>query len=202
MVNDEAILRFILVLPRIPETGQFRLKDLPGSGGRVDILCRSLAACFDWGPATWSLSRLELVAVVGGNVTLRFESPDKVLRRGETHWARVIRGVLEGETSPAVSYESRSLDELLTDILSSPHEKVWALEESGDSLDLRTDLVPRGKNSFMLGDHRGFDSTAIRAIDDHSIYRLTLGNTSYPTSHCVAAIISRFEGMVDDDAGR
>ncbi|MFW9799943.1 MAG: hypothetical protein ACFFD9_05875 [Candidatus Thorarchaeota archaeon] len=202
MVNDKTILRFILVLPRIPEIGQFRLKDLPGSGGRVDILCRSLAACFDWGPATWPLSRLELVAVVGEDATLRFESPADALPRGETHWARVISSVLEGKALASVSRERKTLDELLRDILSSPNEQVWALEESGEPLEMCTDLDPRGKNSFMLGDHRGFDSAAIRAIDDHSIYRLTLGNTSYPTSHCVAAIISRFEGLVNDDAGR
>jgi len=167
-MDGKGILRFILILPSVSEKGQFKLRDLPGSGGRVDILCRSLAACFDWGPATWPKSMLELVAVIANKVTLRVQDPGKLLPRGEAQWAETIRRVLN----------------------------VWVLEETGKPFGEIKTMNPDGENTFIVGDHRGFDSQTQLTLDDHSIYRISVGKRSYLSSHCIAAIISKFERMV------
>ncbi|MFX1264370.1 MAG: hypothetical protein ACFFH0_03265 [Promethearchaeota archaeon] len=193
MKDEKRVLRFMLILPSVPETGQFRLRDLPGSGGRVDILCRSLAACFDWGPTTWPRSMLEFVAVIADGIALRVRDPGESLPRGEVQWAETIRSALEGSNTDFVSCQRMGFSDLLVE-LKQGH--VWALEEAGTPFaEIRT-MNPRDENTFIVGDHLGFDSQTQRALDDHSIYRLSIGKTSYLSSHCIAAIISKFERMV------
>jgi tRNA (pseudouridine54-N1)-methyltransferase len=194
MMDGKGVLRFVLILPSVPETGQFILRDLPGSGGRVDILCRSLAACFDWGPATWPKSMLELVAIIADKIALRVRDPGESLPRGEVQWADAIRRALEESETGFVYRRGRGLHELLAEL---PQGHVWALEEAGEPFRASRITDPRGDNTFIVGDHRGFDSQIQRILDDHSIYRLSIGNTSYLSSHCVAAIVSKFERMVE-----
>jgi len=192
-MDGKGILRFILILPSVSEKGQFRLRDLPGSGGRVDILCRSLAACFDWGPATWPKSMLELVAVIANKVTLRVQDPGKLLPRGEAQWAETIRRVLNDSSTDFATGQKAALPELMAEL----HQgHVWVLEKTGKPFGEIKTMNPDGENTFIVGDHRGFDSQTQLTLDDHSIYRISVGKRSYLSSHCIAAIISKFERMV------
>ena len=192
-MDGKGILRFILILPSVSEKGQFKLRDLPGSGGRVDILCRSLAACFDWGPATWPKSMLELVAVIANKVTIRVQDPGKLLPRGEAQWAETIRRVLNDSSTDFATGQKAALPELMAGL----HQgHVWVLEETGKPFGEIKTMNPDGENTFIVGDHRGFDSQTQLTLDDHSIYRISIGKRSYLSSHCIAAIISKFERMV------
>lgn len=193
-MDRKGVLRFILILPSVPETGKFSLRDLPGSGGRVDILCRSLAACFDWGPTTWPKTMLEFVALIANRTALRFRNTGEALPRGEVQWADVIRRTMGNTDTDFGDCERLGLSELLVNL---PQGHVWALEETGEPFKESRITNPQGDNSFIIGNHRGFDSQTQHMLDDHSIYRLSIGNTSYLSSHCVAAIISKFERMVE-----
>lgn len=160
----------------------------------MDILCRSLAACFDWGPTTWPKSMLEFVAVMSDKITLRIRNPGELLPRGEVHWAEAVRRALGESEIDFGQCQRLGLPELLAEL----HQgHVWALEETGEPFRESRITNPHGENTFIVGDHRGFDSQTQRILDDHSIYRLSIGNTSYLSSHCVAAIISKFERMVE-----
>jgi len=140
---------------------------------------------------------LELVAVIADNIALRVRNPEEPLPRGEVQWAKAIQRVLEGKSTDLIDIERTGLHELLEDLLSEQEEHVWALEETGEPLITHENIDPRGNNSFILGDHQGIDSQTSHMLDDHSIYRLSIGNTSYLSSHCVAAVISKFERMVE-----
>jgi tRNA pseudouridine-54 N-methylase len=82
------------MLPQAPPEGDFLLKDLPGSGKRIDILCRDLAACFDWAPVSWSKSQLEIIAVIGNKKTLTFREPKEQIPRGEVELHPVMLKLL------------------------------------------------------------------------------------------------------------
>jgi tRNA pseudouridine-54 N-methylase len=198
MMEQVAHLRFILHLPGLPEDGDFLFKDLPGSGKRIDVLCRSLAACFDWGPATLDKSNLELVALIGEASCLRIKNPDIDVPRGEVWWARAIKEALSGNPPSFIAVENLSLEGVVEEVLATG-ESLWVLDEAGSSFDQGNVLSMDAQNSFIIGDHRGFNSEALKVFDDHSIYRIALGRTSYLTSHCVATIISMYEEMVHDD---
>ena len=137
---------------------------------------------------------LEFVAVIAGKITLRVRDPGGLLPRGEVQWAEAIRRILGESKIDFGQCQRLGLPELLAEL----HQgHVWALEETGEPFRESRITNPHGENTFIVGDHRGFDSQTQRTLDDHSIYRLSIGKTSYLSSHCIAAIISKFERMVE-----
>ncbi len=159
----------------------------------MDILCRSLAACFDWGPTTWPKSTLEFVALISDRISLRFRDPGEALPRGEVEWAEVIKRALGDSDIDFGRRERAGLPQLLAEF-NQGH--VWALDETGQPFEEIEIMDPHDQNTFIVGDHHGFDSQTQRMLNDHSIYRISIGKTSYLSSHCVAAVISKFERMV------
>ncbi|MHA1882528.1 MAG: hypothetical protein ACTSUO_05730 [Candidatus Thorarchaeota archaeon] len=186
------LLRFIQLLPNISNKADFILKDLPGSGKRIDVLCRCLSACFDWGPTIWSKSELEFIAVIGKNSVLRIRNPQS---QGMTEiwWATMLKNALRGEPPEFIKVSHESLDEIIREIQQVPQSKIWMLEESGQSLEkeIQMNLVPQ--NSFMLGDHRGFNSQTLKLVEEFDIDHVSIGKLSYLGSHTVATVISTFE---------
>ena len=190
------MLRFVQILPQVFPEGDFLLKDLPGSGNRIDILCRDLAACFDWGPTTWSKSSLELKAVIGNAKILTFSNPQNQTPRGEVEWASIIRDSLKDKPPSFVEVSGGTLEDVIKQLNQPTDSSLWVLDEEGTYLsDIQT-ILPSTQNSFMLGDHRGFDSQTVSLISQYRIQRISLGKKSYLSSHCLAAIISEFERMV------
>jgi tRNA pseudouridine-54 N-methylase len=198
MMEQVTHLRFILYIPELHEAGSFHPKDLPGSGKRIDVLCRSLAACFDWGPSTLDKSSLEIIALDGKASCLRIRCPDIDMPRGEVWWASAVKDALNGDPPPFIDFENQTLESLFKEILANGGARLWVLDEAVTSILERKDSIANAQNSFIIGGYRGFDSQALKAFNDHSIYRLSLGTTSYLTSHCIAAIISVYEEMSHD----
>ncbi|MHA2240433.1 MAG: hypothetical protein ACXACE_02390 [Candidatus Thorarchaeota archaeon] len=186
-------------MPNMSTNGQFILRDLPGSGNRVDILCRSLQACFDWGPVFWSKSKLEFLAVIANEVVLRFRNPSHPHEMGEVWWASAIQDSLKGEPPPFVDFNNAGLRETLEEIVEHSSSVIYALDERGNMI---SDWAPYGsasQNSFMLGDHHGFDFNTQTVMKDLGISRISLGVTSYLGSHCVGTIISKLEGVEQEN---
>jgi tRNA (pseudouridine54-N1)-methyltransferase len=192
---DSTLLRFVQVLPNVSPAGRFLLRDLPGSGKRIDVLCRDLAACFEWGPTWWERKHLELVAVLGGDITLRFRSVPGRESLGEVGWAKLIKQVLEGVPAEGIELKRQTLANLIEDMLAEEGSRVLVLIEKGERLLSEVETGEFTKNSFMLGDHRGFDSQTEELFASYGLERVSLGETSYLSSHCVAAIISHFERL-------
>ena len=197
MAYQHGHLRFILHLPNISKSGKFTLKDLPGSGNRIDVLCRSLAACFEWGPIKWPSMNLEMVALLEDSTSLRFVYPGKNMPIGEVAWASVIQAALRGNPPDFVKVERLSLEDAVISELGQDDTAVWALEETGILLAQGKQIDPSAQNIFIIGNHRGFDPEALKVFEDYSIYRLSLSRISYLTSHCVVAILSHLEEMIN-----
>ncbi len=189
------MLRFIQLLLDGPEDGNFILKDLPGSGKRIDLLCRDLAACFDWGPEDWPKDRLELIALLPSNTTLTFRCPDGEIPVGERAWAEEIKAVLDGHESNLIEKELTELERVIQKLLAEENSRLWVLEENGTDIRSLTDLDAESQNSFILGDHQGFGHAVLQTIHQYEITPISVGPRSYLSSHCIAAVISEFEGM-------
>jgi tRNA (pseudouridine54-N1)-methyltransferase len=190
---ESTMLRFIQMLPQASPEGDFLLKDLPGSGKRIDILCRDLAACFDWAPLSWSKTQLAIIAVVGNKRTLTFRNPKEQIPSGEVGWASIIRESLRGTPPSYVEVSEETLDDVVQKLKQSKRSNLWVLDEEGVLLSEFPNIDLSTQNSFMLGDHRGFDSETERTLSQHKIPRLSLGKKSYLSSHCLASLISEFE---------
>ncbi len=191
-MTDSIGLRFILVFQDIPVDGGFLLKDLPGSGKRIDILCRSLASCYDWAPSKNTSGHIEVVAALSNDLLLRFHSPDDCTGKGEAWWANAIKSKLIGEESPSfISIVRLGLEEYLTN-LKEEGNPIIVLDEGGKPLDsFRRERA--SQYSFMLGNHEGFDDKTRKVIHKLQLPSVSLGATSYLGSHCIAMVISRFE---------
>ncbi|MFW9887335.1 MAG: hypothetical protein ACFFER_04090 [Candidatus Thorarchaeota archaeon] len=198
MMEQVTHLTFILYIPELSEARNVHLKDLPGSGKRIDVLCRSLAACFDWGPSTFDKSTLEIIALDDKGSCLRIRNPNTDMPRGEVWWASAVKDALTGDPRSFIGIESHTLETLFKEILTNDGERLWVLDETGTALLEEKEAILTAQNSFIIGGYRGFDSEALETFNDHSIYRLSLGTNSYLTSHCIAAIISMYEEMIHD----
>lgn len=196
VVSKPTVLRFVQLLTNIPPTGDFLLKDLPGTGNRIDVLCRDLAACFDWGPTHWLPSQLELLAVFGADVILRFTMPSEKIPLGETGWAQEIKKALQGDPPDYITCRQETLESIIRTFNQPPDSQLWLLHEEGKPFDEYEIHVRGTQNSFMLGDYRGFDSQTEELISKYGVRRMSLGKTSYLSSHCVVSIISKLERMV------
>ena len=192
MTKSPSKLRFIQILPNISPKGEFILKDLPGSGKRIDVLCRCLAACFDWAPEIWPKQDLEFVAVIENDIVLVIDNPGDGVR-GETWWANLISNALRGNPTEFITVEQKTLDALLEEYQGIPDSKIWVLEETGTPLKEINEVHKTSQNSFMLGDHRGFDSKTMKIIERFKINSLSIGQISHLSSHTVATVIATFE---------
>jgi len=193
---ESIMLRFVQLLPKASPEGEFLLKDLPGSGRRIDVLCRDLTVCFEWGRTSWPTSSLELIAVIGNSKIMKFNDPKNKVPQGEVEWAIVIRNSLRGEPPSFVEVTDGSVEHVLRYLNKIEKSELWILDEKGAS---QFEIQPTHQitqNSFMLGDHKGFDSHTEDIISQFKIPRVSLGKKSYLSSHCLAAIISEFEKKV------
>ncbi|UCE09832.1 MAG: hypothetical protein JSW61_12795 [Candidatus Thorarchaeota archaeon] len=196
MPTSIGLIRFIQLLPSVPVSSDFTLRDLPGSGKRIDILCRDLAACFDWGPTTWPKENLEFVALFEDKLAITIRFPSEKTPSGEVEWATVIADALRGVEYDFVSVEPTNLLNVILKLKNEPQGNLWILDESGNPLDDVLGPILSSQNSFMLGDHQGFDSRDLETFENQEIVSVSLGDLSYLSSHCVAAIISKMERRV------
>ena len=187
------MLRFIQILPNASKSGDFILKDLPGSGKRIDVLCRVLSACFAWGPSKWDKNRIELLAVIGDSVILRIQNPEQKTPTGERAWAQILKNSLKGNPPEYVQVHEGNLESIIIDLNKPPKSILWILHEEGEDLKLQEISISETDNSFMLGDHRGFNSQTEELTSKYALRKVSLGKTSYLSSHCAAHIISEFE---------
>lgn len=194
-MSRPVVLRFIQVLPNANADGDFSLKDLPGSGGRIDILCRGLSACFDWGTETWSKEGLELIGALGSNRILRFRFPAQECRSERT-WAEMIKRAMKGFTVEGIETREGSLEDCIGEIEALASSKIWVLDRTGVDRSVLKDTVDSSQNTFIIGDHLGFEDRAQRVFADHGVTKVSLGSTDYLSSHCIAAVISEIERLV------
>lgn len=190
---NSSMLRFIQILPNASTSGEFILKDLPGSGKRIDVLCRVLSACFEWGPSTLQQNNIEVIAVIGDSVILRFQFHGESIPSGEKAWAQVLKESLKGNPPDYVQVQEGNLESIILENDKSPCSNLWILHEEGEELKIEEISNSGTDNSFMLGDHRGFNSQTEELTSKYALQKVALGKTSYLSSHCVARIISEFE---------
>ncbi|TFG12078.1 hypothetical protein EU537_10330 [Candidatus Thorarchaeota archaeon] len=192
MASSTASFSFIHVFPRIPAKPKFHLKDLPGSGKRIDILCRGLAACFDWAPELISRTNIEYYAVLSDKITMKFTYSPECIGKGETWWASVIQRVLSGVN---VDFCGKMDWNLETTMKSTTQDNfdLYVLDEKGTPIDTVLQHSNLSQNSFMVGDHRGFELDTRELLRDMNVQQVSLGETSYLGSHCIAQVISNYE---------
>ncbi len=194
-----AMRTFIVVGHKATTTPNFSLEDIPGTSGRLDILCRAVTAAFVLSHGIRKDVCVYLI-LLGGEVpktirlvgeTLRHLNPD------ERTTAALLKKALAVPATPlwamstsGIFVRTGGLEQLLADLKEA---KLIYLREDG--ADIRGsvegglgDSSLSGEAAFILGDHTGMTAEEEALIEQAGARIVSLGPTSLHADHCVVLI--------------
>ncbi|MBA7516882.1 putative pseudouridine methyltransferase [subsurface metagenome] len=180
--------QFILYTSKAVTSPDFSLDDLPGSGGRMDLVARCICNAL-W--ISHDLRRDSCIHVVAcgspnppvvisfyGNM-LRDVSPDE---RNIAAWIK--KALAKKRKNPGISIRKLSFQQLVEE-LASEGNFFYILHEQGRDISevkLKVDSV------FVLGDHIGLPEKEEKFVAQFEHDKLSLGTTSYLASQCVTVL--------------
>lgn len=186
---------FVIIGHKALTTGDFSLNDLPGSAGRMDILCRCVnsALFLSHGMRRDVNVHLVLLGEPCPGKVIRFNGEKlKYLNPDERSSGSLIKKALEKD---AIEYETQStpgvwirrsgLEKLLTEFRDTGRD-IYYLKEDGEDIrkyaDFNTDAV------FVLGDHMGVTEEEEEIIGKMAKQTLNIGPVSLHSDHCMIII--------------
>lgn len=195
---------FILLGHRAALRPDFTLNDLPGSAGRLDILCRCVTAafCLSHGirrdVTVYLVLQNQLVIRLEGT-RLKHLNPDerstgallqKALRAHQEHPEREI------ESTPGIFISKGTLSTLLQ-LVGAIHElPLYLLHEQGRPIretELPQDIV------FILSDHCDFQPDEEAFLKEYP--KLSLGPLALHADHCIAITHNELDLRIFIDGG-
>jgi tRNA (pseudouridine54-N1)-methyltransferase len=184
---------FVILGHAAATTPNFTLNDLPGSAGRLDILCRCVTAAFCLSHGI----RPDVAAylILQDRVTIRFEGERlKRLNPDERSTGALIQRALEmlqktspddtteRPSTPGITVSRRGLASVLSAIRQRADQIIWLHEGGGD---LRAKELSESV-AFVLSDHMDFtleEETLLADLD-----RLSLGPKTLHVDHCITIV--------------
>jgi tRNA (pseudouridine54-N1)-methyltransferase len=179
---------FILYARKAVTSPDFALDDLPGSGGRMDLVARCICNAL-W--ISHALRRDTCIHVVACGSpkpprvisfygdALRDVSPDE---RNIAGWIQKVMG--QKRTNPGIRVRELSFQELIQERAADGaffyllHERGRALRE----VPLSADAV------FVLGDHLGLPRNEERFVERFEHDKISIGSISYLASQCITIL--------------
>ena len=178
---------FVLLGHTAPITPAFTLNDLPGSAGRLDLLCRAIGAAFF---LSHDLRRnVEVTLLMQDSIAIRLIG-DRLRRLNpdERSTAALVKRALERvntdevESTPGIFVARGTLTEVCGRLISKNARPI-VLHEAGRPIEPRR--LPQNP-AFLLSDHLDFSP------EDEAILapfpRLSLGKRALHTSQCITII--------------
>jgi tRNA (pseudouridine54-N1)-methyltransferase len=184
--------RYVVMGHRAITSAEFKLDDLCGSTGRLDILLRCVNSAFF---LSHGIRRdVEIVLMLLGEPnppkTIRINGSEvKYLNPDERSTAALIRNALlqkgEGERkcSPGIYVSERSYGDVLSNM--SKESKMYYLREDGEDIRVAA-LAPDA--TFVLGDDQDLTKEEEDILMTYEPKRLCLGPVSYHADHCITLV--------------
>lgn len=191
---------FIINANHAHTKADFSLKDLPGTSGRIDLLCRSINSAFLLSHGFRKNVRvwLNLNGPPNPPKTIRFEGSEirpKTINPDERSIAKlIIKALKADEEIEEPSKEYQVLPGIYISNLTFEFEdvvrktikiaKLYYLHEEGKPI---TEVNFKGNVAFVLGDHIGLtkeDEAFLESIAE----KVSIGRKSYLTSHVIAYV--------------
>ena len=181
--------RFIIVGHKASTTADFKLDDIAGGAGRLDVLLRCVNSAFFLSHRIRTDVEVFLVLKGPGDPpkTLRFVGSElRYLNPDERSTAALVRNALmkkakgEVRSSPAIYVSSMGFKDLL-DVLEGKCRIIY-LKEDGSSL---REMPLDGEVAFVLSDHRDLDPEEEAELRQRTGSVISLGPISYHADHCI-----------------
>ncbi len=184
--------RFIVMGHRAITSADFKLDDLCGATGRLDILLRCVNSAFFLSHGIRRDVEIQLMLLGEPNPpkTIRIDGSEvKYLNPDERSTAALIRNALlqkgqgERKCSPGIYVSERSYGEVLSNV--SKESKMYYLREDGE--DIRT--VEFGADStFVMGDDQDLSKAEEEVLMAYEPKKISLGPISYHADHCITLV--------------
>ena len=191
--------RFVVIGHRAITTPTFKLQDIPGTGGRWDVLLRCISASFVLSHGLRKDTELYLVCLGGEEApkTLRLQGAHlKHVNPDERSIATLVLKALDtpapglswNASTPGIAVAARGLADL-EDIIMGGNR--YLLEEGGvdvASVDLLTG-GPDDAATFFVGDPDGFTPDEMALIRDKwGAVQVSLGPVGLHADHCIVLL--------------
>jgi len=190
---------FVIVGAKASASPDFRLDDLPGTSGRLDVLLRCVRAALLVSHGVRREVVVYLVLLGGPDAprALRVTGAEaRFLRPDERSLATLVKKSLAAPRTgagfvtvrPGVAVADGGLDVVLDDLGDA---SLWLLDEGGD--DLRDVALGGGAAAFVLGDHTGLDAAARASLDARGARRVRVGPVSVHADDVVAIVTNELD---------
>ena len=190
---------FILRASKAVTSPEFNLNDLPGSGGRMDLVCRCISSALWVSNDLRRDTRIFITfegptnppkTIVFDGYSLKGVNPDE--RNIASHIKKALRIGLnlqlnqEIEVSPGIKIAKRSFES----IIKEKSKKMQLLYLHPEGKDIKDIKIERDV-AFILGDHVGIPKKTERLIERVKAERVSLGKRVYLASHAI--VIANYE---------
>ncbi len=184
---------FIIVGHKATTSPDFSLEDIPGTSGRLDILCRCINAAFVLSHGIRHDVRVLLI-LCGGEpnkivclrgIDLRHLNPDErttaaLLKKS----LAVVADLQWSRSTPGIFVRTGGLADVLSKLKG---KKILYLKEDG--ADIRGQAgKPSGDAVFILGDHLGMTPEEETLIGQAGAEVVCIGPTSLHADHCIVLL--------------
>jgi tRNA (pseudouridine54-N1)-methyltransferase len=198
-----AMRNFIVVGHKATVTPNFSLEDIPGTSGRLDILCRAVTAAFVLSHGIRKDVCVYLV-LLGGETAKTIQLRGETLRHlnpDERTTAALLKKALAVQATPhwamstsGIFVRTGGFAELLSDL---KYARLIYLREDGTDIRLISEDIgeasmagasPPGKAAFILGDHTGMMPEEEDLLEQAGARVVSLGPVSLHADHCIVLI--------------
>lgn len=191
--------RFVVVGHRAITSGDFKLDDLCGSAGRLDVLLRAINSSFFLSHDIRREVELNLVLLGEPNPprTIRMMGSElRYLNPDERSTGALIRNALmkkvqgEERSSPGIYISNRSYKDVLSTIPKGT-QFVYLKEDGRDirEVEFKDDVT------FVLSDDQDLTSEEEELLMEHDPERVCLGPISYHSDHCILVVNNELDRL-------
>lgn len=185
---------FVIVGHKATTSPNFSLEDIPGTSGRLDILCRSVTAAFVLSHGIRKDVCVYLV-LLGGEAAKTVQLKGETLRHlnpDERTTAALLKKALAVPATPQWAMSTSGifvrfggLPELLADLKDA---RLIYLREDGGDIGGQAFRELDGDLAFVLGDHTGMTAEEEGLIEGAGAQVVSLGTTSLHADHCIVVL--------------
>jgi tRNA pseudouridine-54 N-methylase/signal recognition particle GTPase len=190
--GGRSVIRYVVIGHRAVTSGDFKLDDLAGGAGRLDILLRCINSAFFLSHDIRKDVEVHLVLqgppvspktlrLVGSE--LRYLNPDERSTGALVRNALMQKVDTEVRSSPGIYISNRSYHDVLS-VLSKESTLVY-LKEDGE--DIREFTFPEDV-TFVLGDDRDLSEEEEDVLLKYGPSTVSLGPLSYHADHCITLV--------------
>jgi tRNA (pseudouridine54-N1)-methyltransferase len=197
--------RFVVVGHKAATSADFKLDDMAGGAGRLDILLRCInSAMF----LSHGIRRdVEIYLVLQGEPdpprTIRINGSEvRYLNPDERSTGALVRNALlkkldqeEVRSSPGIYISRRSFKQVIDELASV--SRLIYLKEDGQ--DVRKQEL-EGDLTFIISDHQDLTEDEEAELLAHSPLTVTLGPHSYHADHCITIMLNELDRRGWDEA--